>query len=503
MDPISAIVIAAQLVTLFSKVVSISKAISDTVYLLRDPAFIAIKADLVIEQASLARWLKNVENQGGLENVLKYVEEEEKKMIAEFSQDILRLIDSAEKIFEKCNPVGKERLNRMASAMNWSTRGKADLESLLPAIHKVNEALDKLVPAPPAYFGGSQVSGPAPSSSSPARIAAGNRDNRDGLQQGESSTPQTDIGTTSVSQPLRIIQYLHHHGYSALQQLSSFDRGQRLKPETDKLGRWGELFKGPLALDLLLLEKDPKDGGLLFDDLREALVTSFIDIILIEEFVLSELIKDLSRPDLGQILLSVVSSLAVEGAREVAAQRPMVGYSFDTTEELLNRAGNELGLVVDSLYQLLPTIRIIRRGAMLNLEEQQERGNPGVTSAGAARSITKETTEIEDLLDKVLSAVSPRIPEDQTPEPRSGDELPRAPMGTKVVELLREYKTLHAAKLLGEDKEVADRMLEEFLAREQESGGSGGVEGLSEKGRLELQQRVQDLVNDLPRPAQS
>lgn len=295
-DPLSIIVGTTQLIYLVSKLLSISKALSDTVYTLRDPAFIAVKADLAIEQISLARWLKYVDNQGGLDNVLKFAAPEDREMISEFYQDILRLIELAERSFDEANPQKTDRVERITSAMKWGFRGREDLQSLLRTIHKVNEALEKLVPAPPAYVD-PRGYGPAPSSSSSASPAAMAGGNRDRIQFEESSTqPVVSCGSTISSrtpaietstklasrQPMRIIQYLHQHGHSALQRLSNYHGGRVLEPEADKLGRWGELLKGPLALDILLLEKDVQDNSLLFNDLREALIRSLVDIILIE-----------------------------------------------------------------------------------------------------------------------------------------------------------------------------------------------------------------------------
>src|SRR4051794_12022742 len=105
MDPLSIIVVTAQLISLVSKLASITKAISDTVYTLHDPAFIAVKAGLVIEQISLARWLKYVDGQGGLEKVLSYMAEEDGDIVVEFYQDIRRLLEMAERNFERSNPV--------------------------------------------------------------------------------------------------------------------------------------------------------------------------------------------------------------------------------------------------------------------------------------------------------------------------------------------------------------------------------------------------------------
>lgn len=198
-----------------------------------------------------------------------------------------------------------------------------------------------------------------------------------------------------------------------------------------------------------------------------------------------------------------MSSLAVEDAREIAANRPMVSYSFDTTEELLDKAKKKLESVVDALYQLLPTIRIIRRGAMLNREEQQQRGQQRATAVVSAQPIATEKMETEELLDKVISVVSHPIPEDQKVETDSRDASPCEPIGMKVIQLLQEYKALHAAKLLGEDKELTDRMLKEFLAGEGKSGESGKIDPQSEKWRLELRRRAENLVNELPRPAHS
>ncbi|KAK0613647.1 hypothetical protein B0T14DRAFT_569673 [Immersiella caudata] len=313
--------------------------------------------------------------------------------------------------------------------------------------------------------------------------------------------PDTALPSTPRLPRFRVIQYLHQHGHSALERISNYDGGRILDPVVERLGRWGEPFQGPLALDLLVATRDAKENKLLYGDLREVLISSLVDIILIEESILSELVKDPSRRDLEQVLLSVVSSLAVEDATDIAANQPTVVLPFESgTEELLKSGQRELESVVNGLHELLPTIRMIRRGAMLDLEaQQQRRPQTELAQATATQAAETEAMSTEELLDTVIDAVSPRATEDTT---QSRGTSPRAPMRRKEVELLQEYKALHAAKLLGEDKEITDRMLREFLLVGEKPGGQIKVDGLTEKGRLELQRRAENLVNDLPRPAQ-
>ncbi|KAK3361064.1 hypothetical protein B0T24DRAFT_122199 [Lasiosphaeria ovina] len=348
------------------------------------------------------------------------------------------------------------------------------------------------------------------------------------------ATAQAAASPAALAQPVfRLIQHLHRQACIALKKIESYSTESRsLGTVTSKLERWSELFDGQLALDLMLLKRDADGKELVYAELRQAVITVLVDIILTEEFILTELSKDGSRPDLERTPVDTVSSLAVQDARDIATSRPVsIPESADISELLLKNGRGELEAAVDDLYKLLPTIRMLRRGTMLDWEEEAaEEERKRAQRETVMRTASKESGAIdsfetrellETMLDSWPSSSARDLTEGGDNNVKSEEGIPEtaARLARKQLEVLREYKTVHAATLLGEDKEAADRLLREFIrdeARMIEGGEKSAVsrgknpdtgtstsvdrgKELSEKQRLDFESRISELVDQLPR----
>lgn len=157
--------------------------------------------------------------------------------------------------------------------------------------------------------------------------------------------------------------------------------------------------------------------------------------------------------DLRQTLLNTVACLAASDAIEIAASRSTSISDYADVNELLVKGRAELDCAIDDLYRLLPTIRMIRRGKLLELE--QERLQTSETD-------NEDENETQKLLDTVLSITS-----SSNESPSRGKTVPIESSVSRLVEkemeIIRNYKLSHATKLENEDRHIANELLRKFI----------------------------------------
>lgn len=157
--------------------------------------------------------------------------------------------------------------------------------------------------------------------------------------------------------------------------------------------------------------------------------------------------------DLEQTLLNTIACLAVSDAANIAASRSTSISDYADVNELLARGKAELECAIDDLYQFLPTIRMIRRGKLLELEQE---------SLQTSETSTEDENETQKLLDTVLNITS-----SSNESPSQGKtvsiESAVSRLVQKEIELIRDYKLSQVTKLDNEDRHIANELLRKFI----------------------------------------
>lgn len=275
MEPLSIVVASTQFLILVQKTASIVNSIRSIAHTLDDPKFISTQADLFTEQTRLALWTQYVDGQpGGWEAITGHMMEKQVQALSQFSEKAKSLLKRAEDLAARANPENKLGIKRMQASIFWEMSGQEDLRALLDAIHKINNALERVVTPPPGYHGSLNQH------SSPSDYQILQNQSRQVLD----PPPETDLGPVVndpiTSQPVFYITWhLHRHSIAALEKIERYADG-KIGFSSVKLGMWGELLEGPLALDVLLSLKT--NGELVYEDLRQVIITTLVDIILTE-----------------------------------------------------------------------------------------------------------------------------------------------------------------------------------------------------------------------------
>ncbi|KAJ3562865.1 hypothetical protein NPX13_g8401 [Xylaria arbuscula] len=511
-EPLSVIALVGLTLDILRSTIIIANSVRSVSNTVDDPKFIAVRAEFFTEQNRLALWVRYVDGQpGGREAITAHLDEMQKVYLLQFEDQAQTLLERATELSSKADPRSKKRIDRFKASIYWSTRGHVELKVLLDAIHKVNNALEKVVTPPPSYHG------PIIGVSSFGRGGATASRNHQVIE--ETSHEETSVdtvqppvtGRNTMPQPaFHIIHHLHRHSANALDKIEGYGRTKTALPSSVRLQRWGDTLGGPLSLDKLLDLED--DGKLVYEDLRQITITVFVDIILIEVCILTELAKDQSRPDLDRTILDVVACLAVDDATEIAASSATSISDFSDIQELLVKGIMQIERSIDGLYQLLPTIRMIRRGALL-----EAAGDYHAAASVVASASEDVTRRLLDTVDEIIQSSEKSLSLEDIES--SVDRLSQ-----KQIELLREYKRSQAPKLQGTDKKAANILLTNFIqgwysisellivylrAVEHKRSTVKGVQGekstttsgaLGRDGDTKLRERVLELVNNLPHP---
>lgn len=276
MDPLSFAVLSTQIISLVQKSSSIANAIRGIAYTLDDPKFISTQADLFTEQSRLALWHQYIYGQyGGWEAITEHMMEEQVRKLSQFAKTATYLLQRAESLFARADPSNKLGVKRIKASIIWGTSGQEDLRALLNAIHKINDALEKVITPPPGYHG-----------SLNRQTSPGDYD----ILQNQprpvpDHPPETGLkagvdDSITDQRAFHITQHLYRYSLAALEKIETYAGGKVNGFLSAKLKRWGDLLDGPLALDILLSLKT--NGELVYEDLRQVIITILIDIILTE-----------------------------------------------------------------------------------------------------------------------------------------------------------------------------------------------------------------------------
>ncbi|GAW10850.1 hypothetical protein ANO14919_001850 [Xylariales sp. No.14919] len=484
-EPLSIITSTVIIVEIIHKSISIFNAVRSAHDTLGDPKFIAAQADLFLEQSRLALWTQYVQGQpGGWEAVSAHMNQNQVKALDDFQKQAEFLLGKAESLFDRGDPREKNGTRRIRASLFWATRGE-DLTTVLNAIHKVNNALEKIIEPPPGYYG----SLPTPSSSqgrpTPQIAPPSTTENRCE----ENVEPADNQEDTVASQPrFRIIHHLFRHSVMALDKIENYDQQKPIVFSSTKLRRWGEVLDEPPVLDTLLsLEAG---GELVYAELRQTIITAFVDIILIEESILTELVEDRSRPDLGQTLLELVASLAAGDVIGTAVNKAGPIYEHSDGGELIAKGLVDLNQCINDLYQLLPTIRMIRRGAQLEATKKTQ-------TPAQPTGVTEQLIQtVQDIVQSSGNA--------QSDEPV---ESSKVGSWQKELERLREYRQSQAGKLRGADRAIANAILRKFIQDHEKKKGKQTEpteadvgDGINKEQYTKLSERVSEMIGNLPRP---
>lgn len=275
MEPLTVIVASTQFLSLVQKTALLVNSIRSIANTLDDPKFMPTQADLFTEQTRLALWTQYVNGQpGGWEAITGHVMEEQVRALSQFSEKAMSLLKRAEDLAARADPRNKLGINRVKASILWGMSGQEDLRALLDAIHKINNALERVVTPPPGYHGSLNQH------SSPGDYHILQNQSQPVLDH----PPETDLGRGAddpiTDQPVfNITWHLYRHSIAALEKIERYAEG-KVSFSSAKLGRWGDLLDGPLALDILLSLKT--NGELVYEDLRQVIITTLVDIILTE-----------------------------------------------------------------------------------------------------------------------------------------------------------------------------------------------------------------------------
>ncbi|KAI1286546.1 hypothetical protein F5Y03DRAFT_402112 [Xylaria venustula] len=271
-------------------------------------------------------------------------------------------------------------------------------------------------------------------------------------------------------------------------QIENYNQQSVVVSSSTKLRRWGEVLSEPPVLDTLLsLEAD---GELVYAELRQMIITVFVDIILIEESILTELVEDRSRPDLGQTLLELIASLAASDAIEIAVNKAAPIYEYSDSSDLIPKGLVDINQCIDDLYQLLPTIRMIRRGAQLDATKKTQ--------------IAAQPTGVTEQLLQTVQDIVVSSGDIQSNQPVEGS---KAGSWRKELERLREYRRSQAGKLPDADRAIANAVLRKFIQDHEKRKGkriepteASEGERINREQYLKLGERVSKMIGNLPRP---
>ncbi|RBQ70717.1 hypothetical protein FVER14953_21756 [Fusarium verticillioides] len=354
MDPVTAIGSFAILIASIREVVVIIARIRDPL----QARFMSVQASLTAEEARLATWVQfmKVTDWNELESVLR---EEDKEIIRPLWANLYGLIDKARRQLNKLNNTEHQSLARI----HWAIGKYEQLREIIEAIHNINEALYAISTPPPRY-----IPPFAPSSASnPPRQTHPPPDS----QEGEQIREMRGSGSKIQAQPTRVIRILFHQAVTGL--ITIWGTGLAPKKVYDQLAalqRWpGSFLEGELALDILLRKKS--NDKLLHEDLKNTIMITFVDILLLEESLLTYLVKHTGRRVVHSMLLSIVSSFSPDEVSEIESRRTPLTLQDLEENQLFEKVIELLGPAIEDLYDLLPIIRLLRRGELLDREQKQ------------------------------------------------------------------------------------------------------------------------------------
>ncbi|KAF2269385.1 hypothetical protein CC78DRAFT_604059 [Lojkania enalia] len=384
MDPLS---LVGSIVVLLSFTREVF-VIVDQVVQPTDTNFISLQARLIAENGKLTQWMDymNVKSWEDLEALLR---EEDRKQMKLLWDNAIEMLNNVTRRLRKFDP----KKPRTISRIRWILGGEYErLKGLLEAIQNITEALYLVARPPPRYTfapePGSHVEDPV--------VGRGAYTRQIGVESAQESN------SSDVFQNRRIIALLFHQAVFALRQISGHQVGNKgFDAIFNKLRNWaGSFLEGDVALDILLHKEEqgsPRHGSL-----KHALITTFVDILLVEEVLLNCLISNSKSPELERTLLSIMSAFFDEAIIDIATRRSAPVIGDDTQGILIRKSEQFLNLALDDLYDLLPVIRNIRCGHVLDLEQkaiapsaQEENSSDG------AVAVEQVLQEVEDIVQEI------------------------------------------------------------------------------------------------------
>ncbi|KAK0735975.1 hypothetical protein B0T21DRAFT_348101 [Apiosordaria backusii] len=253
--------------------------------------------------------------------------------------------------------------NASKGSLFWTNWVWNELDFLITIISSLNAALENVIARPTGDANHTttatllEISLPGP------QMPPLQHDNaiETGEHLSQPSCSNTNTNTSSKMSICQVIKHLHNSAQNGLRIIVNSTLGGCLRHLLLRLQRWGEILDGPLALDSLFSKFDNNGERLMYKSLREIVITILVDIVLLEER---------SSPAALTAFIDIDASLAAQDARDIATVRPMASHVSDYAgmEELFGAAEKELEDAVNGLFQILPTVRMIRRGVMLDWE---------------------------------------------------------------------------------------------------------------------------------------
>ncbi|KAI8623452.1 hypothetical protein F5Y19DRAFT_372189 [Xylariaceae sp. FL1651] len=484
MDPLSILASTAIVIEIVHKSVLIINAVRSIHETVEDPKFIAAQADLFLEKQRLALWTQYVKNQpGGWEAVTAHMSPDLVNILRRFQEQSDSLLEKAKHLSDMGDPREKHGTERMKASVFWATRGK-DLATVLNAIHKVNNALEKIIEPPPGYYGSLPAPYSSQSRSVPGITAPSARENRSEDAVGSTTVQEH---STSSQPPFRTIHHLFRYSVAALENIENYGRKRANTDLSTSLRRWADVLDEPMALDILLSVE--AQGELAYAELKQMIITVFVDIILIEESILANLVVDRARPDLDQTLVELVASLAASEATEIAVNRAARVYEYSGIEELVAKGMSDIDQGIEDLYDLLPPILMLRRGAQLEATKKSKR-------------LPERIGETEQLLQAVQDMVQSSGNAEFEKTSGSSKSRPWA----KELERLRDYRQNQAVQLRGVDRTLVNEILRKFIQDHRRDDAQSQLQRVSSSGGFSKEhdtkfgQRISELIGNLPRP---
>lgn len=239
-----------------------------------DTRLLSLEAKLFSEDGRLTQWMEymNVRTWDDLEVVIL---EKDRAMVKRLWVNINSLLQDAKRFMERLDLSKGKVVNRL----RWSVGGEYEkLKSLMEAIRDLNEALYTVARPPPRYTPaaepGSLFYGSPVRQSSVIRVSPRVQEN------GSQEVHEDEV--PDPPQVRRVISLLSRQAVIALGNiLGHTDGDDDLEVCFTRLRKWpGTFLEGELALDLLLSHKE--SGVTTYASMKDALITTFVDILLIE-----------------------------------------------------------------------------------------------------------------------------------------------------------------------------------------------------------------------------
>lgn len=326
------------------------------------------------ERRKVANWMLVMRVETA-DDIARKILPEDYADVKELLDDIMEYFKSASTKLGKLDLRGGKDISpkTIAARLRWIYGEFDDLKLLVETIEALTTALYAIAEPPPKYgpsWTGSNPPGPAPGRDTQPGFFTPPDPNIGGLFPAEDEPSRTPSAPSDRKPMLN----LYERCWRALSFIASQTNGttydEATKKVTLRVKTWAtEFFDGSYPIDRILTKE--KDGERVNEPMRTAIIGTLVDIALIEEQFLSSLSKtchDRDRRRLEELQLEVVAMLGTEGIVDIAVEHSSPLLDEPESDETNKLAVECITNAVNSLFDILPALRTLRREQVLEEE---------------------------------------------------------------------------------------------------------------------------------------